>query len=264
MKIKVILISLCCLFLFTGCTGKLQAYNSLTEDEMIKYVKDVIYKDIGEEVNVEIKSKWQKELCDALIDGSCFGTHKVPDTFCYNLIITSKNNPEISAEDNYFTDSYKEDDMIVEREFDYKKYKKKYASSIFKSEISKILQNFRYYRNGTDVFILSKDYSYLHQQLFNYILNAGYTYYDNKLIIEYNIFVIKDEEVFNYLTETDFDYNNITKDAKNVRNTYGYARDFMEIESTEGYKYTFFGYFSNGCIGCINGCSCSVVYGINL
>ena len=264
MKIKLILILLCCLFLFTGCKRKLQSYNSLTEYEMIKYVKDVIYKDIGEEVNVEIKSKWQNEVCDALIDGSCFGAHKVPDTFRYNLIITSKNNPKISAEGNYFTDSYKEDNIIIEREFDYENYKKKYAYDLFKSEIDEILQNFKYYREGTDVFIFSKDYNYLHQELFSYILNVGYIYYDNQPIIKYNIYVIKDEEVFNYLTETDFDYYNVTKDAKNVRNTYGYARNFMEIESTEGYKYTFFGYSSNGCIGCINGCSCSIVYGINL
>ncbi|MGN1379792.1 MAG: hypothetical protein ACI4XR_05355 [Bacilli bacterium] len=252
----------CLLFIFclTGCVGKLKAYNPLEEDEVITYAKNAIYEDLGEEVEIEITGKYQIKKCDETIDGTCFGSHKVPNTYTYGLKITSKNNPNISSDNNYFEDSYKEDDKIIERKFNYLNYKEVYAEAKFINELKYILQNFKYEIQGNQIFVLSNDYDFLHHQLFSYIINLDYIYYEKKLIISYDIYITKDEKVFNDLI---MDYKEVLLKTKNIKNTYGYSREFMEIEKSDGYQYVFFRYSSNGCIGCLYGCSCSVVYGIN-
>ncbi|MDE6284676.1 MAG: hypothetical protein K2M17_02925, partial [Bacilli bacterium] len=129
--------------------------------------------------------------------------------------------------------------------------------------IKEILQDYKYEIKEDQIFIFSKDYDYLHRQLFTHLLNIDYGYYEKWPIINYDIYVIKDEDLFNDLITSTFDYRGVAGKANNIKNAYGYAREFMEIEKSDDYKYVFFRYSSNGCSGCMNGCSCSIVYGMN-
>lgn len=257
MKTKTILLFLCSFILITGCVGKLESYDSLSEEEVINYVKNAIYEELGDEVKIEIVWKHQITLCDANIDASCFGVHKVPNAYTYKLRITSKNYSEISTDYNYFTDSYKEEGNIIERKLDYKSYKEAYSQTNGMNEIVKRLQGIKYEVIGSQILILSTDYDYLHRELFSYLLN----YNNNEF--SYDIYVIKDERLFNTLLTTTFDYRGVAGIGTNIKNTYGYARDYLEIEKVEDYKYVFFRYSSNGCKGCASGCNCSVIYGVN-
>ena len=75
----------------------------MKENEIVTFVKNKIYEDLSNEVEIKIKSKTQEYTCNSL-DGSCFGTSKIPETYTYNLLITSKTNSNISIDGNYFTD----------------------------------------------------------------------------------------------------------------------------------------------------------------
>lgn len=256
MKIKIIILFVCSLLFLTGCVGKLESYKPLSEDEVINYVKSAIHDELGDEVKVEIVWKRQKTLCDANIDGTCFGEHKIPKTYTYRLMITSKNNPEITDDYNFFTDSYKEDGNIIERDLDLKSYKEVYANTNGMNEIVSILDGIKYETIGSQVLILSTDYDYLHRELFSNLLN-----YNSEF--SYDIYVMKDEELFNTLLTTDFDYRGLAGYGTNIKNTYGYARDYLEVEKVDNYKYVYFRYSSNGCRGCASGCNCSILYGVN-
>lgn len=250
MKKKIILLVGC--LLITGCVGKLKAYDSLSENEVIKYVQDAIYKDLKDEVEVEILWKHQETLCDANIDATCFGSHKVPNTYTYKLKIISKNNPEVTTEDNYFTDSYKEDDRVIDKYFRYNSYTEKYNQYQTMSEITSHLKDINYKVIGNQILILSNDANKLNHDFFSYILNTNLT-------TSYDIYVVKTEELFNAIAEGKYDYRGIAGIGKNIRNSYGYAREYLDVEQVEGYKEVFFRYSSNGCK---NNYSCSILYGI--
>ena len=122
-----IIITIIGLFLLTGCGKKLEAYNPISEEELIEYVKEEIYKNTGDEVDVEIKSKKPIKLCAANINLTCFGPKTVPDSYSYYLIITSKTNPEVTSDyNNYYSDSYKEDGKIRGQQFSYEGFAKAY------------------------------------------------------------------------------------------------------------------------------------------
>ena len=146
MKFRLVIISSLLLFL-TGCVGKLESYNPLSEDELVEYVKNVIYNDLGDEVDVLINKKHQEYLCGANIDATCFGKHYIPDTFVYYITITNKNNSSVTSDDVIFVDSYKEDGKIVERRFDYEEYSQLHYKAKFENEVSDILLETNYFIN---------------------------------------------------------------------------------------------------------------------
>ena len=198
MKFRLVIISSLLLFL-TGCVGKLESYNPLSEDELVEYVKNVIYNDLGDEVDVLINKKSQEYLCDANIDATCFGKHYIPDTFVYYMTITNKNNSEVTSDDVIFVDSYKEDGKIVERRFDYEEYSQSHYNAKFANEVSEILLGTNYIIKYGDVYILenNEDSSYI-KDLFSYVLNIDYGMYEGNNLLDYNIFIIHNEELFNY------------------------------------------------------------------
>lgn len=261
-KIVLLLITFIILFMVTGCGEEYKSYEPLSEDEVIDFVKNTIYDDLKEEVDVEIIDKREVIECAFYLDG-CIGPHKVPNTFVYDLKITNKENPQYNDTSNHFTDSYLINDTIVERKLDYKSYKEISAISKLDSEIREKIKGvevYTYYRYPRlQVYLYSNNYDYL-GNLFSYLLNDYILDKDNPndIIANYDIYVIKNYELFKSI---DFSSNyDITQHATNLKNTYGYAREYMEIEHVDGYQNVFFRYSSNGCNG---NKSCSVLYGLN-
>lgn len=260
MKFRLVIISSLLLFL-TGCVGKLESYNPLSEDELVEYVKNVIYNDLGDEVDVLINKKSQEYLCDANIDATCFGKHYIPDTFVYYMTITNKNNSEVTSDDVIFVDSYKEDGKIVERRFDYEEYSQSHYNAKFANEVSEILLGTNYIIKYGDVYILenNEDSSYI-KDLFSYVLNIDYGMYEGNNLLDYNIFIIHNEELFNYVKSSEFDYNSFINESVNIRNSYGYTHEYLDIKTDDTYNYVFFRYSNSGCK---NNRNCSILYGIN-
>lgn len=205
---KLFLIFLLGLFGLSGCgVDKIKADNPANEKEIISYVQKQIYDEFGDEVDVEILEKKELRVCTEWFD-TCFKEQDVENGYSYALNIINKDSPEIISTGTYhdgyiiYDDKYNEGKMVKEKFFDsdYKKQKGLYLVKMeFENFLNEKFNKYYLFRDNNsqiyNIFINSSDYDIINSLLLHF--NNTITKYKNYYNTSYNLFVYKDEKVFN-------------------------------------------------------------------
>ncbi len=250
---KMLVILLLCLLLL-GCTVRDKAYNPISEEELIRYVKNTIYEKTGDKVNAEILDKRELTFCGLWID-SCFLNETIEGAYNYTIKVTNVDDPDISANTSFSDSYYSTDERIINRKYHYDEYLIASNKNKVVKEIETALENessFHIYDEKENLYVLiqSTDYELLHE-LFVSLINLNI---NNNL--NYKIYIIKDSAFYESI---DFDgsFEDIPL-GKWIKNSYGYSRNMMETNSIDGYSSLVFMYANNACN---NQKNCSVLYG---
>lgn len=243
----------------TDNTVTAEAYNPLNEDEIITYIQNRIYNEIGDTVTVNITSKKELELVSASLFDIPLEYEKVDNGHSYTVEIKNMNNTDIIATGTY-TDAY----VIYDPDFiNGKKIKEAYFQSDYREQkglfliqsemVDALEQKFDIYYiykdvsndNGYDIFIHSSNYDDINDLLLRF--RDIVVTYREEVYTSYSVYIYKDETVF---SNTDFEsYKNGTE--KYVGQSYG--KDMIEqytgktatrIGFSEGFDHALF--TSNG------------------
>lgn len=205
-KISLFLIILLCGLSLTGCTSTLEVIDPLSEEEIIKYVKNRIATECQDDVEVKIISRKKLKVCpESYVP--CFYDRKVKGGTSYSIKITNKNNKDISAIVNY-NDGYF-DTKLSETTEAYLGTKYFRKSSLYKLEkefndiLSKNADKYFVLRdakngNGFQIFINSNDSEKVNNIIENF-KNAVSSYINEKHdlhVITYTLYVYKDKDIF--------------------------------------------------------------------
>ncbi len=258
-KLSVVSALLISALLLSGCDSKKRVVNNpLSEEEVIAYVQDQIYKETGDEVTAEIDSKKQLKVpawpyaADSL---------KVKDAHEYHLKITSNEYNDLVAsatyEDGYIV--YDKDDpegSVCEPFFsdNYESCKGFYCvKKEFTEALDERFDDYRIYDDENDevglaIFICSSDYELIDDLLSSF--KDISIKYKKQEYVRYGVYIYKDEQVFK---STDFerfknvklDHTALTPGEDGIRECSG--KKVTKLAFDDGFNEDFF--TSNGVSG---------------
>lgn len=232
--------------------------NPLTENEIINYIQNEIYRETGDETRVNIINKKELSIAKNWLDG-CVRYQPVEGGYSYEVEIMNKSNNEIIGTGTY-EDGYIEYDKQYmngknERAHSFKSnYKKQKGLFLIKNEfINALNEKFNKYYiykdvsndTGYDIFINSSNYDDINDLLLKF--KDTIIKYRDLAYTSYSVYIYKDESIFN---NTIFDlYKNGHENyigqsyGKNMIQQYtgkeviriGFSRDFdYELFTTNG------------------------------
>lgn len=192
------------IILLCGCEkDNYVANNPLSENEIIKLIKDEVYKKTAEEVDVKIINKENYEICTMWLD-NCFGRKKIEGIYSYDIEITQKNNNDIVGS-GYYVDGYINGDNIIKPKYSIDDYLEQVNSYPAKKELRSLLDNgftnyslinSLYEEDDYDIFVYSPNYDKTRELIDNIdIINENY----KKLGMNINVFILKDINAYNSL-----------------------------------------------------------------
>ena len=220
--------------LLCGCgVGSVKVNNPLTENEIINYVQNEIYRETGDETRVSIINKEKLSVCTAWLDG-CVRYQTVEGGHWYEVEIINKSNNEIIGKGKYRDGYIKYDKQYTNGKSESahsftSNYKEQKGLFLIKNEfINALNEKFNKYHiyndvsndTGYDIFINSSNYDDINDLLLKF-KNTVIKYRDIAYT-SYSVYIYKDENVFN---NTNFDL------YKNGHEYYGgqsYGKDMIE------------------------------------
>ena len=242
-----------------GCgVDRVKVNNPLTENAIINYIQNEIYRETGDETRVNIINKKELSVCTAWFDG-CVKYQTVEGGHSYEVEIINKSNNKIigagTYEDGYI--AYDKEYINGKKENEHKftsNYKEKKGLFLIKKEFIDALneKSNKYYiykdvsnDKGYDIFINSSNYDDINDLLLNF-KNIVIKYRD-LAYTNYSVYIYKDENVFN---NTNFDlYNNAHENyegqsnGKHIIEQYT-GKEVIRISSSKDFNYELF--TSNG------------------
>ena len=88
--------------LLCGCgVNSVKVNNPLTENEIISYVQNEIYRETSDDTNVKIINKKELSVCTESLVGDCFKYQIVEGGYSYEVEITNRSNSEIIGTGTY-------------------------------------------------------------------------------------------------------------------------------------------------------------------
>lgn len=220
--------------LLCGCgVDSVKVNNPLTENEIIKFVQNEIYRESSDETNVKIINKKELSVCTSWFD-DCLRYQTVEGGHSYEVEITNRSNNEIIGTGKY-DDGY----TLYDKQYTNGKSKKAHSFTsnykeqkglyLIKNEfISALNEKFNKYYiykdvsndEGYDIFINSSNYDDINNLLSKF-KNTVVKYRD-LTYTSYSVYIYKDESAFN---NTNFEL------YKSGHENYGgqsYGKDMIE------------------------------------
>ncbi len=200
------------LFVFSGCTtgdweSSAEAYHPLSEEEVIEYVRDMIYKETGDEVDVRITET--EDLRAPIVwamDNSPVAYTNVENGHYYKMIVENGDVRGIAEYSDGYIVYYNTDGGATSSINDavyWSDYPDNKSGNVIRDEFAAVLDETfdEYYlypdvgnSEGLDIFICSSDYEKL-DELFDRLNNICLKYSVGTRKA-YTAYIYKDEEAF--------------------------------------------------------------------
>ncbi len=196
------------MFLICGCgADRVQVNHPLTEKEMIQYIQNEVYRETGDETQVNIINKKELSVCTSWFDG-CVKQQTVEGGHSYEVEIINKIHHEIvgtgTYDDGYtlYDEQYTNGKSEREPSFT-NNYKEQKGLFLIKNEfiqaLNEKLNTYYLYKDvsndtGYDIFINSSNYDDINDLLLtfkNIVIK-----YEDLVYTSYSVYIYKDETAF--------------------------------------------------------------------